>query len=273
VIVAVKICGITNLRDAELAIEAGARALGFIFYGRSPRAISPGVARDIIRNVPRGVRKVGVFVNQTAETIEEIADITGIDMIQLSGDEKPGDARFRTPRRVVKAFRSRAVREIETIPKWTSVLHAVMIDSGDPAPVGPEQTGEHSERRYGGTGQLVDFQVARDAKKFGKPVILAGGLDAKTAVEGLRAVEPNAIDICSSVESQPGKKDPRRLKLLFDAIRRYEDELISKHSTSGGIFRSGPIAMTIDPPGLGPRRVAEPEKPSDLLDELPPEAP
>src|SRR5579872_7247511 len=104
--VSVKICGITSLRDAELAIEAGARALGFIFYAKSPRSVSPDAAREITRRVPREVRRVGVFVNQTADTIESIADHAGLDMIQLSGDERPEDAQFRSHRKVVKAFRA-----------------------------------------------------------------------------------------------------------------------------------------------------------------------
>jgi phosphoribosylanthranilate isomerase len=268
-VISVKICGITSLHDAQLCVAAGARALGFVFYGRSPRAVSPATAREIGAAVPKDVRKVGVFVNMKCEHVEDIADAAKLDIIQLSGDEAPGDIRWKRPRKVVKAFRARAIRELEKIPFWTGIVHAVMIDSGDPAPAPGADPGG-AERRYGGTGILVDFNVAKQAKKYGKPIILAGGLDARTAVEALRVVEPSAIDVCSGVEVEPGRKDPHKVKLLFDALHRYEDELRVKGGGESARFRvRGAIAKTLEPPRAEARGGEAPSAPSDLVDELP----
>lgn len=267
--IAVKICGITNFHDAEVCVAAGARALGFVFYGKSPRAISPGTARSIGTSLPKDVKKVGVFVNARCDIIEDIADSAGLDIIQLSGDESPQDYHFKSPRRVVKAFRTRAVREMEKIPLWSDIVYAVMIDSGDPTPPPPDSPAD-SWRQYGGSGILVDFNVAKQAKKWGKPIILAGGLDARTAVEALRVVEPSAIDVCSGVEAVPGRKDPHKVKLLFDALHRYEDELRKQEKPGNGRFRSlGGVAKTLEAPGTK-KPEAPPPDPDGLVDERPP---
>jgi phosphoribosylanthranilate isomerase len=257
--ISVKICGITSARDAEMVVAAGARAIGFVFYGLSPRAISPASAREIGRAVPRDIKKVGVFVNTRADVIEDIADRAGLDLVQLSGDESPSDVRFQVPRRVVKALRPRSVRDLARIVEWKDVAQSIMIDSGGPG-----------EDQYGGSGVLVDFALAKQAKTYGKPIILAGGLNAATAVAALRAVEPNAIDVCSGVESEPGKKDPKKVKSLFDALWRFDEELRGKGGGLSGRFRTlGSVAKTLEPPRPKAEPDPGPEPVTDLIDEIP----
>lgn len=251
--ISVKICGITNARDAEMCVQAGARAIGFVFYGKSPRAISPMTAREIGRAVPKDIKKVGVFVNSRPDIVEDIAQSAGLDMVQLSGDERPADM-IGITKKVVKAFRPTMLRDLQAIADWKDVA-AVLIDSF---------TGREL---YGGSGVLIDFKLAKEAKKYGKPVILAGGLNAATVIPAIREVEPSAIDVCSGVESEPGKKDPKKVKGLFDALWRYDEEVRVRGGPGSGVFRSlGGVAKTLEAPR--PKAGATDAGPSDLVDEI-----
>lgn len=207
----VKVCGITRLEDALLCARLGARAVGFVFYGRSPRAISPGAAREIARRLPPQVKKVGVFVNAKPETMMEVAARVGLDMVQLSGDEPPEVAAAVRGVRVVKAFRLARMRDLERIKDYTAV-HAILVDAA-------------TQGHYGGTGICADWELARQATRYGKPVILAGGLNGGNVTLAIRTVRPSGLDVCTGVEAEPGIKDERKLRAFFDVIWESSDRI------------------------------------------------
>ncbi len=196
-----KICGITNPEDAEIAIASGADALGFIFYQKSPRYVNPEAARRIIRTLPAYVTPVGVFVNETRKTIETIISTTGIRIVQLSGDEEPEDCTG-LPVKVWKAFRINKIEAVSDIRRYH--ISAAMLDGARAG-------------LYGGSGVQVDFTIAK-AMKVHHPLVLAGGLTAENVLEAMTAVQPYAVDINSGVESSPGKKDHQKIAALFARI-------------------------------------------------------
>ena len=193
----VKVCGITNRDDALLAVEAGASALGFNFYPKSPRFIEPVDAARIIQSLPAAVWKVGVFVNETPARVAEVTRIAGLDVAQLHGDEAP-DA---IPRdmRVWKALPVTL-----SFSPWllgTYPVEAFVLDS--PA-----------NGKYGGSGQSFDWLAARGSRH---KVILAGGLDASNVRAAIEAAQPWGVDACSRLESTPGRKDPARVRAFVRA--------------------------------------------------------
>jgi phosphoribosylanthranilate isomerase len=203
--VKVKICGITNWIDARRAIEGGARLLGFNFYTASPRYISPAKARQIVRRLPKGISTVGIFVNETEPRTLEIARAVGLDYLQLSGEESPGMvARLARSVPVIKVVRvKKPFRAAQLAPfKRASAL---LLDGFD-------------GRLRGGTGKTFDWDIARRAKRYGR-IFLAGGLTPGNVGAAIRAAKPYAVDVCSGVESKPGKKDPKRLKDFLRAAR------------------------------------------------------
>jgi phosphoribosylanthranilate isomerase len=209
--VKVKICGITNWTDAKLALDAGADALGLNFYAASPRYISPEEARGIVRRLPRRIHTVGVFVDALENAILGIARAVNLEFLQLHGEETPRVARaLARSYPVIKAFRVRSDFLARELSRY-SAASAFLLDGFD------------SERR-GGTGKTFDWGVARQAKRYG-PIILAGGLTPANAARAIAAVQPFAIDVCSGVESKPGKKDPRLLKKLMRAVETSERAL------------------------------------------------
>ncbi len=199
--VRVKICGITSVEDALLAVELGASALGFIFYPKSPRFVSPLKAAAIRQQLPPFVSVVGVFVNETPERIEDIRRLVGLDLVQLHGDESPEMAAKFFPN-VIKAFRVRQEGDLAKISFYRDNISAILLDtyvSGLP----------------GGTGQVFDWSLAKKAKTFGLPIILAGGLRPDNVKQAVEEVRPYALDVSSGVEAFPGKKHPALLARLF----------------------------------------------------------
>lgn len=201
--VRVKICGITNLDDALVAVEAGADALGFVFYPESPRCVTPEKAAEIIRSLPPFVQTVGLFVNEAAARINAMARECGLDIVQLHGDEPPEFCGL-VERRVIKAFRIKEIASLDPIRNYRVSAH--LLDAYSPS-------------AYGGTGLTFNWDVAKMAKSFG-PVILAGGLTPGNVAEAVAAVEPFAVDVSSGVETSPGKKDPARVR---EFIRRAKE--------------------------------------------------
>jgi len=183
----VKVCGITNQEDALAAAEGGATALGFNFYPKSPRYISPEEAARIAKALPKHIWKVGVFVNAPVREVERIREAAGLDVVQLHGDEAPGD-----------------------LPAQGTVWKALRVDgSFDPEKMGTYQADAFvldapSEETYGGTGTTFDW--ARIVNT-GRKIILAGGLDAENVQAAIRLVRPWGVDACSRLESSPGVKD------------------------------------------------------------------
>lgn len=197
----VKICGITRARDAEAAVECGASAVGFIFWPKSPRYIAPADARAIVRTLPPFVTPVGVFVNESIDRVNAIADEVGLGAIQLHGDEAPDTARGVT-RPVVKAVgRSDAGNAAEEWPSHVMLL----VDAED-------------RERRGGTGLRADWGFAAELAAK-RRILLAGGLDAATVAEAVRIVRPFGIDVSSGVEDAPGIKSAARIEALFEALR------------------------------------------------------
>lgn len=193
----VKICGVTNWADARLACEAGADFIGFNFYAKSPRFISPARAAKIVSRLPNGVAAVGVFVNESQEAVIQIARRLQLDFVQLHGDETPemvaAVAQY-VP--VIKALRVRKPFRATELARFGGAS-AFLLDGFD-------------RKAHGGTGKTFDWAVARRAKR-GRRIFLAGGLTAENVAEAQRSVKPYALDVCSGVEARPGKKDAARI--------------------------------------------------------------
>ena len=203
--VKVKICGITNWVDARRAVAEGAELLGFNFYAGSPRYVEPAKAKRIVSRLPKRISVVGVFVNESEQTMLEIARTVGLDALQLHGDETPAMvARLKRSFPVIKAIRvkqSLAVGQLQIYKAATALL----LDGFD-------------AHRRGGTGRTFDWEIARRAKKYGR-VFLAGGLTPENVGEAIRAARPYAVDVCSGVEARPGKKDLARVRNLMRAAK------------------------------------------------------
>jgi len=196
--VKVKVCGITNLDDALVAVAAGADALGFVFYDKSPRFINPVKAAEIILRLPPFVQTVGLFVNEETEQINWTVDYCGIDVVQLHGNETPDDC-LEVKRRVIKAFRIQNNISIDPLNKYQ--VSGYLLDAWSPD-------------AYGGTGRTFNWELAEAAKQYG-PVILAGGLIPENVAEAIKVVNPYAVDVSSGVESSLGKKDPQKVRAFI----------------------------------------------------------
>jgi phosphoribosylanthranilate isomerase len=200
----VKICGITTWKDALLAVDLGASALGFNFYPDSPRAISPAKAWEIIRRLPPFLETVGVFVNWPPFVVESLARALHLSAVQLHGDESPAEvAEMATMYRVIKAVQVRKGFRPSSLTKYIGV-DAFLLDG-------------FAKGLHGGTGKTLDWKLAHEARHYGR-IILAGGLQPENVAEAIRVAEPYAVDIASGVESRPGRKDPSRMRALFAAV-------------------------------------------------------
>ena len=201
----VKVCGITRVEDARLAARLGAAALGFIFYPPSPRYIMPGRARAIADTVSGHIRKVGVFVNAPSEEINAIVEEVDLNLVQLSGDEPP-EACQGVIVPVIKTFH--VGTDFDPAATRPYDVHAILLDT-------------HKAGRYGGTGRAFEWSLAnRDA--FTRPLILSGGLTPENILDGIEAVQPDAVDVNSGVEASPGVKDRARLECLFNILENTE---------------------------------------------------
>ena len=201
--VRIKICGITNLEDALLAAELGADALGFIFYAKSPRKVAPEVARSIIAQLPPFVAAVGVFVDEAAAVVEEVAARVGLDWVQLHGQESPDYCR-NLGRKVIKVFRIQDGDSLRLLADYQGAAQALLLDT-------------YKKGQVGGTGEIFDWHLAREAKKFGR-IILAGGLNPENVAQAIEVAGPDAVDTASGTEAAPGKKDPAKLRAFFKAV-------------------------------------------------------
>jgi phosphoribosylanthranilate isomerase len=203
--VKVKICGITNWSDARRAVEAGADFLGFNFYRQSSRYIAPAAARRIVQRLPDAVASVGVFVNEPEHEMLAIARRVGLDYVQLHGDETAEVvSRMRRSFRVIKAIRVRdsfRASQLAIFKRASSIL----LDGFD-------------AHLRGGTGKSFNWKLAKSVGQK-RQIFLAGGLTPENAAEAVSAARPFAIDVCSGVESRPGKKDAARMRALVAAVR------------------------------------------------------
>lgn len=210
----VKICGLTNLADAQTAVAAGADYLGFIFYPPSKRSIEINKAKAIVqtlRAAPNCPVLVGVFVNETGPRLAEVLDEVGLDLAQLSGEEVPflvGDERSPIFGRCYKALRPTSLAEAEAEAEWYAVP-----GGGERYSVNGNQSPSLLIDTYhptlrGGTGETGDWAMSAHLAQTIPGLMLAGGLTADNVAEAVRQVRPFAVDVASGVEAGPGKKDP-----------------------------------------------------------------
>jgi phosphoribosylanthranilate isomerase len=199
--VKVKICGITNLGDALAAADLGADALGFVFFKGSPRYVPPDEARKIVLNLPPFITAVGVFVDEKPEEVERILKYSAIDVAQFHGHEPPEACMI--DRSVIKAIRIKDLTDL--LPLKLYRVSAFLLDTYTP-------------ESFGGTGQIFNWDVAVDAKQFGK-VILAGGLNPDNIEKAIQRVRPYAVDVSSGVEEGKGKKDHKKMRLFIERAK------------------------------------------------------
>jgi phosphoribosylanthranilate isomerase len=202
----IKHCGITSLDDAHRAAEAGAWALGMIFWHRSPRRCELAEAQLVGAALRRTVQLAGVFVNQPLDEIDRAVAEAGLSLVQLHGDEGPafcGEVARRTGAKVIKAVRVRSRASLQAAAAYHTDF--LLLDA-------------HVEGLYGGTGQTIDWDVVRSAR-LGAPVILSGGLHAGNVAAAIAATEPFAVDVASGTEQAPGMKDPEKLRAFHEAVR------------------------------------------------------
>lgn len=202
-LVKVKICGITNLDDALMAVDAGADALGFVFFGASPRHIFCEQASQIIHHLPPFIQTVGLFVNESLTKVNDTTDRCGLDIVQLHGEEPPGFCAA-VRRRVIKVLRIKDSSSLEPISDYR--VSAFLLDAWSPS-------------AHGGTGQTFNWDLAASAAESER-IILAGGLTPENVADAIRQVRPYAVDVSSGVEAAPGRKDPARVR---EFIRRAKE--------------------------------------------------
>ena len=203
----IKVCGITEIDDARLAVAAGVDALGFIFAGQSPRKIDPEKARDIVATLPPFVDAVGVFVDEYREVVEEIVGYCGLTMVQLHGKETPQYCE-KVSCRVVKSFRLGAAMpepEDDFYAPYVGVVQGFLLDT-------------YHDKMAGGTGQPFDWSLVERYRPPG-PVILAGGLSPENVEQALTLLNPFAVDVNSGVETAPGRKDGDAILRFVAAVR------------------------------------------------------
>jgi len=200
----VKICGITNYEDAAMIIDQGADALGFNFFPQSPRYIDPADAREIIRRIPPFIATVGLFVNVAEQNqVSTIARAAGVQVLQFHGDETPEYCRGLADWPLIKALRIGKNEIQEKLEEYP--VQAFLLDAKDDA-------------LFGGTGKSFDWKLAKNIKRV-RPIILAGGLTPDNVQKAIRVVDPYAVDVCSGVESAPGKKNAQKVIEFMNEVR------------------------------------------------------
>ena len=201
--VTVKICGITSEADALAAVEAGADAIGLMFYEGSPRHVTLEQAKAISAALPQHVMRVGVFVNAEEAFVHQALTECMLNILQFHGDETPEEC-SRYPVMTLKAFRvqgEETLAELEAYPAAGYLLDAYVKDA------------------LGGTGATFNWDLAVRAQEFGKPIFLAGGLTPENVVEAVRKVQPFGVDVSSGVESEPGRKDAEQMRTFVSAAK------------------------------------------------------
>jgi phosphoribosylanthranilate isomerase len=208
----VKICGITRPEDAAEAVAAGADALGFVFVPGTPRCVPVELAARIVAGLPPFVSCTGLFVDAPLERILEVVAAARLDTVQLHGAEAPAlAAALKSRVRVIKAFRVRGPESLASLEAYLPAAEAFLLDA-------------HVPGAHGGTGARFDWELAVEARRFGKALILAGGLNPGNVAEAVKRVRPYALDVSSGVESSPGVKDPARLRAFVAAARSSTEE-------------------------------------------------
>ena len=202
--VSVKICGITNLEDALISFFSGADALGFVFYKKSPRYIRPLKAANILRILPKKIKRVGVFVDEKVSSVKKIARLCGLDMLQFHGQESPQYCDKFKGYKVIKAFRINKPGDLEVTIKYKTF--AYLFDS-------------FSKTKFGGTGNKFNWKILAQAARMKPQVFLSGGLTAGNVRRAVKLLKPDWVDVSSSLELKPGRKDQRKIKNFMQRIK------------------------------------------------------
>lgn len=197
----VKICGITNIEDARIAVSAGADAIGLVF-APSPRKVTEAVAREITSELPFSMFSVGVFVNEESNRVKELIEKCNLSAVQFHGEEPPDYCTQFENVKVVKAFRVKDSDSLKSLSDYE--VDAFLLDA-------------YLEGKAGGTGTNFNWDLARSLKDSPKPIILSGGLSVENVTEAIEIVKPYAVDVSTGVESRLGKKDP---KLVEEFIKK-----------------------------------------------------
>ncbi len=201
----IKICGITNKKDAINASGLGIDMMGFVLYEKSKRFVPALVVKDIINELPPGVVRVGVFVDEDAGKVREIAEDAGLNALQFHGNETPEFcAAFRDDFKVIKAFRLKDRQDLRKINDYDVDYYLLDTFRAD---------------AVGGTGEVFDWKLLKDFELL-KPVILSGGLNAENVGRAMRELVPYGVDVSSGVESSPGKKDGALMKKFVEEVRK-----------------------------------------------------
>jgi phosphoribosylanthranilate isomerase len=202
----IKLCGITSLDDANLAVEAGAWAIGCILWPDSPRACDPAEAGRIAAALRRRAHVCGVFVNAHLDEVSELVDALGLTMVQLHGDEGPAfcaEVARRTGAKVMKAAAVSTQADVQALEAFHTDFH--MLDA-------------HRPGMRGGTGETFDWELVR-ARRSTIPLVLSGGLRAENVADAIAATRPFAVDTASGTEASPGVKDPAKVTAFVEAVR------------------------------------------------------
>ena len=211
----IKLCGITSLDDAQLAVDAGAWAVGCILWPGSPRACDPAEAGRIAAAVRRRAQVCGVFVNAHLDEVTELVDALGLTMVQLHGDEGPAycaEVARRTGAKVIKAAAVSTQADVQALETFHTDFH--MLDA-------------HRPGMRGGTGETFDWELVR-ARRSSIPLILSGGLRPENVAEAIAATHPFAVDTASGTESAPGVKDPEKVAAFVDAVHATVVEVLER---------------------------------------------
>ncbi len=202
--VKVKICGITNPEDAKASVGDGCDALGFVFYKKSPRYISPEKARAIIKELPPRIIKIGVFVDSREKTIKRIAKLCNLDMLQFHGNETLNFCKKFKDYKIIKAFRVKDKINPQQILKYKTF--AYLFDT-------------FVKTKPGGTGKNFNWKLVRHIDGFTRPTFLSGGLNAANVKKAIGVARSDWVDVSSSVEIRPGKKDHKKIRDFIKAIK------------------------------------------------------
>jgi phosphoribosylanthranilate isomerase len=216
----VKVCGITRVEDGVAAAEAGADAVGFVFWPGSPRRVDVERARRIGDALPGSVVRVGVFVNAGSEALARTAEQAGLDLLQLHGDEAP-EALAGLPRPAWKALRVGPDFSLASALRYEGRAAGLLLDS-------------HVAGRPGGSGQRFDWRHVALLRERVRFLILAGGLSPENVAEAVAMAQPDGVDVSSGVESAPGRKDPARLHAFIDAARKAGERPAQARGAAGG---------------------------------------
>jgi len=199
----VKICGITNIQDADAAVQCGADALGFVFYSKSPRNVDVKTAKNICKNISGNILKIGVFVNEEKSKLDSYYEEGFLDYFQLHGDEDPEYCQ-NTIGKIIKSFRIKNDFNVSLLKPYVD-CDMFLFDT-------------KIENIFGGSGKSFDWKLLNDLPEK-HPTILAGGLNEENVGRAIETVKPDMVDVSSSVESFPGKKDHNKIMRFIKSCK------------------------------------------------------